>query len=392
MADDQQTGTDLLLGGQYDSSTLADLDQTGCLGLTAEQLTAAVVPTSTWLWNGSWRLACGAGPGERAGEAMAYDPALKEVVLFGGSSSATCCSSLLSDTWAWNGAAWVRATVTQSPPPLYGASMAYDPVGQRLLLFGGMGVCVSTLLGACLLRPTYDSAATWAYSAAGWTELSASGGPPARHFAAMAGDAASCTIALFGGETVRASIRSTGSVLDDSWVWNGAWQQVTSGGLPSGRTQSGFAFDAEASDDVLYGGAAAPGSPTGNALGDTWTFSTPSICPAPTPSEAPTLHVYPDVTTDGFTVVAVGSGWVANKPEKVNLQWTEEGGSPLSPGRPVAAVTAGPGGTFSATILILPHEEVGPRILSATDGIATVSAPLLVAPAPAEPPGFSYRR
>lgn len=44
-------------------------------------------------------------PSARAFSAMGYDAALTQVVLFGGLNATT---GSLSDTWTWNGAAWVE--------------------------------------------------------------------------------------------------------------------------------------------------------------------------------------------------------------------------------------------------------------------------------------------
>ena len=57
-------------------------------------------------------------PSARGGQAMAYDSAHGQVVLFGGDSS--------SDTWLWNGTNWRQPNPVSSPPARSAAAMAYD--------------------------------------------------------------------------------------------------------------------------------------------------------------------------------------------------------------------------------------------------------------------------
>jgi len=108
-------------------------------------LTAQGVVSETWLWNGSgWRLweekdpEGDGGPGARDEYAMAFDPVSEQVLLYGGRNS----QESLDDTWAWTGDSWRRLVPDDSqpdgnPPPLVGAAMACDPVRNRMVLYGG---------------------------------------------------------------------------------------------------------------------------------------------------------------------------------------------------------------------------------------------------------------
>ncbi len=42
-----------------------------------------------------------------------------------------------SDTWFWNGSAWTAQNPATAPPARYGEALAYDPVNRQLILFGG---------------------------------------------------------------------------------------------------------------------------------------------------------------------------------------------------------------------------------------------------------------
>lgn len=80
---------------------------------------------------------------EEAG--TAYDEANRLTVLFGGSvptwkESCACYDGYtpLGDTWVWDGAAWSQVT-TPGPTPRRGPAMAYDASSRQVLLFGGYG-------------------------------------------------------------------------------------------------------------------------------------------------------------------------------------------------------------------------------------------------------------
>ena len=89
--------------------------------------------SDTWTYDGNtWTQQFPAEPTARAGAAMAYDPALRKIVLFSG-------NNFQADTWTYDGATWTKETPTTSPPALAEASMAFDPRIGRLVLFGGNG-------------------------------------------------------------------------------------------------------------------------------------------------------------------------------------------------------------------------------------------------------------
>ena len=92
----------------------------------------------TWTWNGTtWtqQLQSSAGPSPRGSASMAYDPDSAQLVLFGGFGSAY--GVYPDDTWDWNGTAWTQMSPATSPPGRGAAAMAYDPDIGQLVLFGG---------------------------------------------------------------------------------------------------------------------------------------------------------------------------------------------------------------------------------------------------------------
>ena len=62
-------------------------------------------------------------PPSRSWSSMAYDPALQEIVLFGGESYA---GQPLGDTWTFNGTVWSQLAPAQAPAPRWSAGLAWD--------------------------------------------------------------------------------------------------------------------------------------------------------------------------------------------------------------------------------------------------------------------------
>ena len=78
-----------------------------------------------------------ASPPARSDAPMAYDAATRTVLLFGGEGMLPEGKyGGLSDTWSWNGTTWTKLSPAASPAARYGASMAYDPGTEAMLLFG----------------------------------------------------------------------------------------------------------------------------------------------------------------------------------------------------------------------------------------------------------------
>ena len=146
-------------------------------------------------------------PPARSGAALAYDPAIGKLVLFGG-------LGLFNDTWTWDGTSWAQLAdsgdpgctnaCTDSPPPSVAPSMAYDEPSSQLILFGG---------------EDYNSNATWNFDGTSWTQLNSgpdmgctdtcSGSPIARSGAGMEYDPAWANWSCSAASTATPSPTST---------------------------------------------------------------------------------------------------------------------------------------------------------------------------------------
>jgi hypothetical protein len=155
----------------------------------------------------------GTSPTPRIGAAMVYDPATKDVVLFGGYDG----SSVLGDTWVWNGSTWSKLTPSAAPSARESAAMVFDQASGQLLLFGGIVPVANA--------PSTFFNDTWVWTGATWQQLQPASSPPARGFASIAYDATSKNVVLFGGA-------SQGSYLGDTWTWDGStWAEASQTGL-----------------------------------------------------------------------------------------------------------------------------------------------------------------
>jgi hypothetical protein len=140
-------------------------------------------------------------PSSRSYAAVAWDASVSRVILFGGSDRA--------DTWAYDPLAnkWAEMTPAKSPPGRQYHAMTYDPKGARMVLFGGT---VGTLRAE---KPFGDM---WSYDARSntWTELKPQVVPPARGWHAMAHDATTGKLVLFGGGIDRGQFKA------DTWLYD----------------------------------------------------------------------------------------------------------------------------------------------------------------------------
>lgn len=64
---------------------------------------------------------------------MSYDSNIDELVMFGGVN----VFAMTNETWVFDGTNWVQLTTTTAPLGRLGASLAYAPFVNEVVLFGG---------------------------------------------------------------------------------------------------------------------------------------------------------------------------------------------------------------------------------------------------------------
>jgi hypothetical protein len=207
-----------------------------------------------WEWNGTgWSMVCDtmagcAGPSRRSRLAMAFDPVKERVVMFGGSRG---WPNFSEEVWEWDGTSWriqYSANVAlafPAPANRRHHAMAYDPGRERTVLFGGSDTA------------SFDD--TWEFDGERWKKACGAGttcsGPTARRMHAMAYDAVTKTVVMFGG------FDDTG-LSDQLWEWNGtSWKQAcgdpTSCSGPAARYGHSMMWDGNQQRIVVFGGCVA---------------------------------------------------------------------------------------------------------------------------------------
>jgi hypothetical protein len=277
------------------------------------ELATGRLSDATWIWDGTtWSqvVPYGAVPPARDHASMAYDPALQQLVLFGGQGAD---GTLLDDTWVWNGASWDQLTTADSPGARDGAAFAAGPDGD-LVLYGGYGhsnapapasdTSTSTSSSTAVhrndattstsstdstttttspatttttvppVRATVETGVlddTWTLGPTGsgsedWQPVATTTSPPPLAGAAMAADG-STTVLVGGVDGPPGTAVASGPA--GTWTWDGSrWRAVRSRHAPTARTDAVAADDPALGGVVLFGGQG-PSGP----LGDTWLWT-----------------------------------------------------------------------------------------------------------------------
>jgi hypothetical protein len=219
----------------------------------------------------------GTAPSQRTYHSAIYDPVRDRMVVFGGGAG-----SRYNDVWALSLAgtpAWTQLTPSGTPPSArISHSAVYDPVRDRMVVFGGVPVLNDV----------------WALSLAGapaWTQLTPAGTPPlgrANHSAIY--DPVRDRMVVFGGSSVS-------GYLNDVWALSlpgtPAWTQLSSTGAPpSPRVYHSAIYDSVRDRMVVFGGV----SLVSGYHNDVWALSlagTPAwaqVAPTATPPSRRGTH------------------------------------------------------------------------------------------------------
>ena len=204
----------------------------------------------------------GTPPSARSNHSAIYDPVRDRMVVFGGADG-----SYLNDVWALSLSGtpeWTQLAPTGTPPAgRWGHTAIYDPVRDRMVVFGGAS------------SPNYND--TWELSLSGtpaWTQLTPTGAPPsARNSHTAIYDPVRDRMVVFGGS-------DNFSYLNDSWMLSlsdtPAWIQLEPTEIPPlGRLGHTAIYDPVRDGMVIFGGY------DGSSMGDTWalTWGTPTTSP-----------------------------------------------------------------------------------------------------------------
>lgn len=254
----------------------------------------------TWVWDGAtWvQKFPVTSPSARDRYGIAYDSMHGQIVLFGGFDA----TGFRADTWVWDGVNWTQKSPQTSPPARYQHSLAYDSATGQVLLFGGAG-------------PRNYLNDTWLWDGANWTQKSPASSPSARaRFALANGSGGLGQIVLFGGSEI------TSMLLNDTWTWDGAtWTRKSPQVSPPARIDHAMAYDSIHRETILFGGLGVGSG--ASVLNDTWGWDGASWTKK-TPATSPPARDGHSLAYDsarGQIVLAGGGG--------LRDTWTWNGGS-----------------------------------------------------------------
>jgi hypothetical protein len=177
--------------------------------------------TNVWVYDGTTWANLGSPsphPSERYGFMFAYDPGRHCFVLFGGVDSTGAC---VNDTWElyWTGAsyAWRQVSTATLPSPRESGAMAYDANTGRMVLYGGQWNEKKLRLND-----------TWEFYSGDWHPVYPATKPNGKVYVNMVYDSTRNRIVLFGG-----FISDSGWFSDDTWeYYDGNWHQVNTANSP----------------------------------------------------------------------------------------------------------------------------------------------------------------
>ena len=184
--------------------------------------------------------------------AVAYDPVSQRAVLFGGHT--TCNESAATNqTWEWDGTSWTKVAPTGQIPSARGSiAMAFDRAHSEAIIHGGWAPPGTQLPG------------TFAYNLSTHSWASRGTNLASLEWYALGYDTDANQVRMFGGSDGFNFSRDV-----RSWVATSqSWQGLTPTG-PSARARHGWTFDQEHHRFVMFGGVISWGS---SNLADTWEY------------------------------------------------------------------------------------------------------------------------
>jgi hypothetical protein len=232
----------------------------------------------TWLWNGGrWLQRFPQNrPPARSAHSMAFDPNHGKVYVFGGRVEAVDKDSeptFLNDLWAWKDDDWAPADADSAtkPTPRHYSGLAYDPVSDRLVMYGGnkYGADGTTI------DPNFE---TWEFDGTQWTNVTGSA-PPEVAKPVLTWDPSQHKIVMLGVDVTATSGRMyTYDTATHTWT---AVTPVTPAVLPTCINEGYLSYDTIKQRLVFFGGLCSSGTSANDEVwvwnGTTWAKITTDV-------------------------------------------------------------------------------------------------------------------
>ena len=168
-----------------------------------------------------------------------------------GAQASLAENPLLSSSVSTTINSWTNRSPINPPSARYKHALAYDASSHKVILFGGAG-------SSGYLNDTW----AYDYTSNTWTNRSPANPPSARGYHALAYNQAFHTVILFGG-------LSNSGFLNDTWAYDyftNAWTNLNPANPPPARCYSALACEEGSFRMVLFGGY------NGSYLNDTWAY------------------------------------------------------------------------------------------------------------------------
>ncbi|MBM4061637.1 MAG: hypothetical protein FJ265_11165 [Planctomycetes bacterium] len=197
--------------------------------------TTPALAAETWTYDGvAWTLLQQPGPPARTDTTLAFDSWRGRAVLFAG-TAAVGPNYYLTDTWEWDGGAWLQRTPAVSPPWRRNGGIAFDAARGVTVLFGGDG-------------QTGFRQDTWEWNGTVWAQRGPVVRPTARMGPAMVFDPGRGQVVLHGGLDA-SGLRS------DLWAYDGVvWQSIAGGNAGPACYLHGLHHDPLRGELLVFGG------------------------------------------------------------------------------------------------------------------------------------------
>jgi RHS repeat-associated protein len=273
----------------------------------------------------------GSGPVGRMGFASAYDVTANRLIVYGG--CLTHCGEPLSDTWVLTNANGLGGPPTWTVLPsgntkAFGAA-GYDPISNRMIVFGGLssGPGSDTSEVRILVDANGIGTPTWMT-----LQTNGTAPPPRGHEQPAVYDPLSNRLIVFGGETSGSKptlfndtwVLSYANGLGGSSTWT---QLHPTGTPPSLRGGHSMVYDPNSNRLVIFGGV----TTTPSYLNEVWTLThangvggTPEWRQLTTPGDIPTERSFHSVgyaRASNRMVMALGRNDFTPAPGAFNDAW-----------------------------------------------------------------------
>jgi hypothetical protein len=183
-------------------------------------------------------------PDPRSSHAMAYNPATGKTYVFGGTDPMMSANEF-ADLWEWDGARWSKVATETSPSVRSSAAMAYDPARKNLIMFGG-----TSSSGRVTPNDTWE----WSSATRQWTPMKIKDSPAPRLAHAMVTDTTRGKILMFGGSVSTPEGSAELWEWDGtSQTWADR-SPASSSPAPAGRKYPAVSFDGGLGKLIVYEG------------------------------------------------------------------------------------------------------------------------------------------